>query len=400
MTYKILAVHNKYLIGGGEDQSFAAEVNLLKKKGHEIYEYLEDNSKIKSLGKLRTAFRTIWSVEAYRQIIDIYATFPFDLVYVQNFFPLVSPSIYYAARRLNVPVIQFLRNYRLLCANGYFFRDGKVCELCLGKYFPVYGIKYGCYRDSRMGSITLAAMVGIHRLLNTWSDKVDLYITLTKFAKDKFVEGGLPDHKIIVKPNFISTDPGIGQHRGNYALYIGRLSPEKGIHTLINAFQMLPQDIHLQIAGDGPLIEFVKQKIKVNKNIEYIGSIPNQQVVEKMQDATLLVFPSEWYEGMPRTIIEAFAVGLAVVSSDLGAMSSMISHQKNGLLFKPGNASDLAQQVQWIFNHAKVREKMSRNARAEFEAKYTAERNYEMVDQILRDVIGRKAKLSENAKAY
>ncbi len=197
---KILLAHNRYLIPGGEDESFRAEADLLRQHGHDVTLYEEDNRKVESLGKFRTALRTLWSTETHHRVSEILASGSFDLVSVQNFFPLISPSIYYAARKAGVPVIQTLRNYRLMCLNGYFFRDGMPCELCLNRP-AIPGIRYRCYRGSRSGSLVVACMQSLHRLIGTWNNKVDAYIALTDFSAVNH-RSGLPPQGL-VRPNFL-----------------------------------------------------------------------------------------------------------------------------------------------------------------------------------------------------
>ncbi len=227
---KVLMLHNRYLVPGGEDQSTAAEVALLT---HQVELLEHDNREIESLGKARTAARTLWSSDSYQRVHSKLCDGQFDVMHVQNFFPLWSPSVYYAAAKRGIPVVQTLRNYRLMCVNHSFFRDGQVCEDCLGRFMPWPGIVHACYKDSRMASGVVAGMIGLHKIMGTWRNRVDLYVALTEFAREKYITGGLPAERIVVNPNFVHPAPLAGTGGGGYALFVGRLSPEKGIPTLL-----------------------------------------------------------------------------------------------------------------------------------------------------------------------
>ena len=379
---KILMLHNRYLVPGGEDQSTAAEVALLRENGCEVELLEEDNRRVEELGKLRTAARTLWSQESFRRVRNRLRQGRHDVVHVQNFFPLWSPSVYYAAADCGVPVVQTLHNYRLTCVNAYLFRDGHVCEDCLGRFMPWMGIRHACYRQSRAASAVLASMIGLHKLLRTWERKVQVYVALTQFARQKYIAGGLPEEKIAVKPNFVYPAPQPGQGGGGYALFVGRLSPEKGIATLLKAWKTAGGCFPLKIVGDGPCAEQVVAATESTQSIEYLGRRAPDAVLRLMSEADVMVFPSEWYEGMPRTIVEAFAVGTPVVASNLGASGAMVIDRENGFHFKAGDADALSEVViRCKRNPAKLRE-MRANARRSFETLYSGPANFEMLLEI------------------
>lgn len=379
---KILKAHNYYLIGGGEDKSNQAEIELLKQYNNVVDFYTENNEKIKALGLIKTAIKTIWSQQSYSEIRYILNRDKYDIFHCENTFPLISPSAYYAAKAEGVPVIQTLRNYRFFCLNAYLFRDNQVCEDCLGKPIPLPGIIHSCYRNSKSGSLVLATMLSIHRLLRTYQRQVDIFIALTDFAKRKYIEGGLPKEKILIKPNFIYPDPGIGEGEGEFALFVGRLSPEKGINVLLEAWQKLDDNIALKIIGDGPLANVVTQFADKLSNVEYLGKQPIDIIYEIMGQAKALIFPSLWYEGLPRVIIEAYAKGTPVIASRLGSMETLIEHQRTGLHFSPGCAEELIQQVHWMLTYSNVWQQMRLEARLEYERYYTAEKNYQRLMEI------------------
>lgn len=376
---KILMLHNRYLLPGGEDQSAAAEAALLSRYGHEVELLEEDNRSVVELGKARTALRTLWSPESLSRIEEKLRAGRFDILHVQNFFPLWSPSVYYAASRCGVPVVQTLRNYRLICSNAVFFRENRVCEDCLGRFAPWPGILHACYRESRAASSVVAAMIGLHKLAGTWRNRVNAYIALTEFARDKFIAGGLPAEKITVKPNFIDPAPLPGNGGGGYALFVGRLSAEKGISTMIEAWNTAAAALALKIAGDGPLQELVKAAAAVNPKIQYLGRTTPQQTIELMRAAEFLVFPSSTYEGMPRTVIEAFAVATPVVASNLGATATMVIPGKTGFHFAAGNVSELRAMIEWCARNLDQARALRPNALAAFEASYTGAANLEQL---------------------
>ena len=384
---KILLAHNRYLFSGGERQVFEAELGLLRDNGHEVDVYTEDNLRIAELGNLQTATRTIWSRETYRQVKDKLRTGQHDIVHVHNFFPLISPSIYYAAEAENVPVVQTVHNFRLLCINGLLFRDGVVCEDCVGRMFPWPGIINACYKDSHGGSTAVATMLSIHRAIKTWERMVNTYIALTEFSRQKLIEGGLPEKKIAVKPNFISRDPGPGSGKGNFALFVGRLSPEKGIDTMLAAWSLLGETVPLKIVGDGPLRDQVITTAKSVSTIEHLGHLDNEQVLSLMQDALFLVFPSLLYENFPMTIIEAFATGLPVLASNLGNTATLIQSRQTGLHFKPGDASDLAAQALWLVNNPDALKEMRSVVRLTYEEQFAPSINYRLLSSIYKNTL-------------
>jgi glycosyltransferase involved in cell wall biosynthesis len=371
---RILSLHNRYVIRGGEDESREAEERLLREMGHEVSIYEEDNKIIESLNPIEVFKRTLWSQPSYEIVRKRLTHSPHDIVHIQNFFPLISPSAHYAAQAMGVPVIQTLRNYRLICPNGLFFRDGKVCEDCMGLPIPYPGVMHRCYRGNLSASAGVTAMVSMHRLLKTWQQQVTLFIALTQFARDKFIQGGFPADKIVVKPNFVHPDPGIGSGSGGYALYVGRLSVEKGLDTLLQAWNHLSSPFPLKIIGEGPLIDLVQAH--QSKQVEWLGRRPLPEVYQLMGEATVLIFPSNWYETFGRVAVEAFAKGTPVIGAKIGAIAELIAHGRTGRHFVPGDPADLAAQVEWMLTHPTQVQSMRKAARTEFEQRYTAKTNY------------------------
>lgn len=380
---RLLSVHNTYQIRGGEDESRESEEKLLRAHGHTVDIYEETNDRIQEFNAAQLAIKTVWSQETYRNISDRLQQQPYDIIHVQNFFPLISPAVHHAAKNSGIPVVQTLRNYRLLCPNALFFRDGKVCEDCLGKAIPYPGVLHSCYRENAAASAAVATMITAHKALRTWTKTVDLFITLTEFSRQKFIEGGLPADKIVVKPNFVYPDPGIGSGQGDFALYVGRLSVEKGIDTLIAAWEQLDIEIPLKIVGDGPLSDQVEQAARRLPQIELLGRRPLAEVHRLMGEAKCLIFPSKWYETFGRVAVESFAKGTPVVAAKIGAIAELVDSGKTGVHFEPGNSADLARKVtQFWRSPAEAIALMRATARATFEQKFTPAQNYQFMMEI------------------
>lgn len=386
---QILLCHNHYQQRGGEDLSFAAEAALLEAHGHGVVRYTVHNDAVDAMSRLQVAARTIWSRESYREVRSLIRRTRPDLMHCTNTFPLLSPSIYYAARAEGVPVVQSLRNYRLLCPGAYFLRDGKVCEDCLGRTIAWPGVKHGCYRDSRAASAVVATMSSVHRLLGTWTRAVDLFFTPSQFARRKFLEAGFPGDKVAVKPNFIDPDPGPGDGEGGYALFVGRLSPEKGIETLLTAWKLLGGALPLKIAGDGPLEEQVRQASAGNESIEYLGALAHHEVLDLMGRARCTIVPSIWYETFGRTIIESFAKGTPVLASRLGCMEELVDEGITGGLFAPGDPADLAAAVMRLLDDRAAADHLRNACRQTYLADYTADSNYRMLLELYERACGR-----------
>lgn len=264
-------------------------------------------------------------------------------MHFDNTFPLVSPGAYSAVRARGLPVVQSLRNYRLLCPSATFFRDGHVCEDCLGRTPPWPGIRHRCYRGSRGQTAIVATMLTAHRLRRTWLRDVDYYIALTAFSRQKFIEGGLPADRVVVKPNFVALPPPVEETARTGMLYVGRLSAEKGIATMLRAWERAGGDISLRIVDDGPLTATVAEAAAAIPTIHALGRRREEDTYALMAEAQALILPSEWYETFGRVAVEAFACGTPVIASRLGAMAEIVEDGVTGLLFTPGDAEDLEQ---------------------------------------------------------
>jgi glycosyltransferase involved in cell wall biosynthesis len=388
---KILVAHNFYRQRGGEDVSFEKERDLLRRAGHEVIEYCRSNEETQNcssvLAKIRLAKYTIGSNESYSELRSLLATEKPDVVHVHNTFVMISPSIFNACHDAGIPVVQTVHNYRMLCPAGDFFRDGQVCEECR-EYGVFRSITHACYRESRFATATVAGMIAINRK-RTWSQMVDRFIVLTEFSRSKFRAAKFPAEKLTIKPNFVHPDPGVGDASGGYALFVGRLSREKGLPTLISAWERLPKSVMLHIIGDGPLGEALQRQASEQglENITFHGTLGSREVMQIMRAARLLVFPSQCYENCPLTILEAYACGVPVIASRLGAMQEIVDDGRTGLHFDSSDPSDLPAKILWAWSHPNELTAMRREARAEFESRYTAEKNYEVLMDIYKSVL-------------
>ena len=383
---KILFVHNRYQQVGGEDAVCDAEMALISMNGHLASLALQDNSAINSLPTRVNAFLNITYSNKSRQWMreEISKHKP-DVVHVHNFFPLLSPSIYDACIESGIPVVQTLHNYRTICPGALLMRDGKICEDCMNGS-AYLSVRHRCYRGSAIGTFAVARMVQKHRTLGTWKSKVNRFIALTEFARSKFISAGFPEDKILVKPNFSvdsrAKENGVSQKRVG-ALFVGRLSQEKGVSTLMSAWRTL--DIPLRVAGTGPLDHEVARL--TGGMVIPLGMLDQKTVRKEMSRATFLVMPSECYEGFPMVLVEAFSQGLPVVASRLGAMAEIVEDGKTGLHFEAGNAKELTDKVQWMHEHPTECHQMGLNARMIYEEKYTPEMNYKILIDIYQRAI-------------
>lgn len=382
---RVLLCHNYYQQPGGEDRVFAAEGELLESRGHEVLRYTAHNDCIETMSRAALLRRTLWSSEAYDDVRALVRRHRPDVMHCHNTFPLLSPSVYRAARDEGVPVVQTLHNYRLLCLNATLLRKGQPCEECVQRATPWPGVRHACYRGSYTASAAAAMMLQWHRWRRTWTEAVDHYIALSEFSRRKFLDAGFPAGKITVKPNFVSSNSGAGNGDGDYALFVGRLAPEKGIHTLLAAWSWLRSDIQLRIVGDGPLAAMVDEAAAADPRITWLGQCSPAEVQATLRDAVCLVMPSVWYETFGLTITEAFAAGTPVIASRMGSMRELVADGRTGFHFTPGDGADLADKVETFFRASATRTTMRLAARREYEERYTADVNYGM----LMDVYGR-----------
>jgi glycosyltransferase involved in cell wall biosynthesis len=379
---RVLIVHNHCIDFAGDDVAVASESSLLSSMGHEVSLWTQRNDELQRLApRIETALRLTHNSTFAAALSRRIAEFRPDVMHCHGLFPRITTSAYDAAAAAGVPVVQTLHDFRLVCcANAFLHRNGRTCELCVtGSSY--WGAWHRCYRDSWIGSLFVTHALDVHRRAGTLQRRVQRFIAPSESSKSRFVAAGLPDSRIVVKPNFIADtgEPPTGPRDG--ALFVGRLSPEKGLRTLIDAWRRI--DHPLRILGSGPLSHFVS--MAADSRIIPMGHRPNGEVGPTMQQARFLVMPSEWIEGCPLVIVEAFANALPVIASRLGAMAEMVEDGVTGLLFAPGDPDDLAAKVAWAFAHGQDMAQMGAAARRVYEDRFSAEKNYPQLVRIYED---------------
>ncbi len=394
---KILQLHNRYQIVGGEEGVVQAEKQLLDSQGHQVrlLEVTNDDL-VGAKAKLGAAIGAIYSQASKQLVLEELKSFQPDIVHVHNFFPLLSPSVYDACQDAGIPVVQTLHNYRLICPKAMLFRDGKVCEACVGKSVAIEGIRSGCYRGSKAQTAVVAAMLAYHQWRGTWAQRVTTYIALTEFQKQKLIEGGLPADKIQVKCNFVEMPEMIPVDRQDFVLFVGRLAEEKGVTDLIAAYRNAhrlddsnPPLPSLKIVGDGPLKAELIAEVEqagLSDRITFLGRQDKMQVLNMMQMAQVLVFPSIWYEGFPLTLAEAFACGLPAIVPNLGSMAEIVQPDVTGFHFRSRDIEDLIRVIREAVADGDRLQRLSQQARKTYEQNYTAKINYDRLFEIYQKI--------------
>ena len=378
---KVLVAHDHYRSSApsGEDAVYRNERNLLESRGLDVvpFECFNDDIEDGSLAaKIRVAADTAWSRRTYARLSELIRRARPDVAHFHNTFPLMSPSVYAACRDHSVPVVQTLHNYRLICAGAMLTRNGRPCEQCVG-HAPWPALRHRCYRDSLPATSAVVWMLTRNRARRTYETLVDRYIALTRFAAEKLVAGGLPPDRMELKPNFLPRPRGPGAGDGNYAVFVGRLSREKGLRTLLEAWKAV-KGLPLKIVGDGPLRPDLEDTARRNAlAVEFVGRRTSEEVLDLLASAALCVVPSEWYEGFPMVVVEAYSCGTPVVASRIGSLSEIVVEGVTGAGFEPGNAADLAARVSALVANRPRLAALRRTTRAEFDSLYTADRSYE-----------------------
>jgi len=401
---KILFLHNYYRYRGGEDLSFESEVAMLRKSRHEVVTMTRHNDQRTGIsGAIGMARDSFYNSAARREVATMIAEHRPDVMHCNNLFPQFSPSVYGAAREQGVAVVQALRNYRAFCVNSLFYRDGKVCTECLGRSIAIPGVLHKCYRNSHFASAMVATMQRAHKAMNARDTAIDLFFTPSEFARQIYIRGGFDPDRIVVKPNFVENDhgpgDGLGDDQGEYALFIGRLSAEKGLHVLLAAWERLNKQSHpteswkcprLKIVGDGPLAEEVRLMTKRIPNIESLGQKSHHEILELLGGAKFLVMPSVWYETFGRTIIEAFSRGTPAVVSSTGSMAELVRDGQTGMTFITGDDEDLSLKIRELMSYPPDRLRdMRLKAHEEYLARYTSQANEPKLMQIYETAIAR-----------
>lgn len=382
---RVLLAHNRYRIRGGEDAAVDRDLAALERAGCAVEVVYLDNDALDSrLAQARTALETAHAPRGVATVMAAARRFAPDVVHVHNFFPRLSPSVHAAARNAGYATVQTLHNYRLLCAGALLMRDGVPCEVCVDGS-PYQAVRYGCYRGSRIGTLAVARMIGRHRRIGTWQRDVDRFVALTPFARDRFTAAGLPAARIQIRPNGLP-DPGPpadGPREG--ILYVGRLSPEKGVLVLARAAGRTKARI--AVMGEGPAVD----ALAGHPRLDLHGPCSREVVQAAMARAAAVVLPSLWYEGLPMVLAEAFAAGTPVVASRIGALAGLVADGVTGLLAAPGDATDLARSLDRICDDPAGAAAMGRAARAVYEREWREDATTRALLDIYREAIAARA---------
>ncbi|MEX0285052.1 MAG: glycosyltransferase family 4 protein [Paracoccaceae bacterium] len=378
LKLRILMVHNGYKIRGGEDISAEMETQVLREAGHHVDYVTAENDDIQTTRDMaRTAASAIWSRAWHRKVSNMLAVGGYDILHAQNLFPLISPSIYYAARRHGVPVVQAVRNYRLACPSATILREGKVCTDCIGRRIKLPSVRHRCYRGSAVGTAAVGAISGWHGAVGTWRDKVDCYLAVSNTVADVLAQEGFPPDRIMVKPDFtyrVGTAH-LRPPKRSHVLFVGRLSPEKGLPLLFDAWSRVHSDLPLRVVGEG------RMPANVPKGVELVGKKPLEGVLEEMRDAVCVVMPGSWPEPFGRVAVEAFSQGTPVIASDSGGVADTVQSGRNGALFKTGDAYDLATQLSHLLQDTDARHRCEAGAMASYTDRFTPEANLTYLEQ-------------------
>ena len=372
---RILSIFNRYTVHGGEEEVFRREADLLEGAGHEVTRHTAENAALFRRGPAAAVCAMIWNTDAARDVARLVAERRAEIVHVHNFFAALSPTILTAAHDAGAAVVLTLHNFRLLCANAMLLRDQAPCERCVGLPLAWPGMIHGCYRGSRLQSSALAVMVAVHRLAGTWDHGVDRFVALTDSSRHIFLQGGLPADKVVVKPNFVEDRHGEQERRRHGALLVGRMIEEKGVLLVVEAWR--GWDYPLRVLGEGPLRELIGGE----------GQKTQAEVAEAMAGAAFLVVPSLGYETFGLVVIEAFSAGLPVIAAGRGALADLIRDGETGLLFRPGDAADLAAKIRWAAENPEAMRQMGRRARRTYERLYTPAANLPLLEALYADAL-------------
>lgn len=400
----VARIHNFYRRSGGEDQTLAAEIAMLRQRGHRVERFFQHNSNIQEKGlfaRASLAAKAVWNPASKKALTRFLLDHKIDIAHFHNTVPLLSPSAYYSAVDAGVPIVQTVHNYRTFCPAATLFRAGTICEACIGRRFAFPAVIYSCYRGDRFASFTQAATNAVHQIIGTYSSVIDAYICMTDFARQKAIAGGLPADRVHTKPHFVHPAPELGRGEGGFALYVGRLTSEKGWQTLTRAWRLARPKLTLRIIGDGPDRDAVQQVCNQSPQVIWNGWLAYRDIFAAMQEAAFLVFPSEWYETFGRVIVEAFACGTPVIATALGGHPEIVINEYNGLLFRPGDAYDLAAKITWFEENGTIAAVMRQNALHTFRTQYTAELNYAQLLEIYSAALARRGRhLSTRTRHY
>jgi glycosyltransferase involved in cell wall biosynthesis len=389
---KVLVIHNNYQQPGGETAVVEAEVELLRQCGHRVVIYRRDSADVQEYTFLQKAvflLDTIYSRRTYQEVCKLVAGEQPDVAHIHNVFPLISPSVYWALKDCGVPIVQTVHNYRFMCPNGLFYTHRHVCERC--KYGnTLHAIRWRCYRQSYLFTALYALSIGWNRFRDVFLS-IERFIAQTDFVASKLTESGVATPERIVTLGYFLPDPLPLQApcstQSPYIVFLGRLSPEKGLDVLLDAMIGIP-NLDLKVAGDGPLADMLKCYCEAHdlKQVEFLGHITGDQKWTLLRNALALVAPSIWYEISPVVILESLAVETPVIVSDLGSLPYFVENNKVGLLFPAGDSNGLREKLSWALAHPQEMLTMGKQGRQVFEEHHSAEVHYRKLMEIFASV--------------
>ncbi len=378
---RVLIIHSRYLSGptSGENSVVEDEARLLAEGGHRVGVWQPTPKRVGGLGLARTGIDATWSREAVSRVRRILRERRPEIVHFHNLFPTISPAVLRVAADEGAVPVMTLHNYRLMCLPATFLRGGRICEDCVGRP-PWPGVVHRCYRGSLPGSVALATSLSLHRALGSF-DRVALFLPVSEFVRGKYIEGGFPPGRLRVKPNFAwPTTRRVGS--GDHFLFVGRLSPEKGIRTLIEAWKDVPAK--LLVVGDGP--EEARLRSIAPPNVEFTGAVPRERVADFLMGARALLLPSLWYEAQPRVIPESYAAGVPVVASRIGGLPDFVVEGRSGFLVPTHDPAGWAEVVVRLLNDAEA-ERLGEGAFRLWSDRYSPERALEDLENSYRDAL-------------
>jgi glycosyltransferase involved in cell wall biosynthesis len=388
---RILQVYNEYRTWGGEDTVAYLEAEMLRRRGHEVERLLVSTKKIDGAGPIKlmiAGMGAVWSFHGHSLMRRAIARFSPDIVHVHNSFPLLSPSIFWAAHDAGVPAVQTIHNFRFVCACAHLLRNENPCQDCVGR-FPWPALRHRCYQNSYPATSVVVAMNVFHRLVGTFVNKVHAYIVLNEFSKEIMLRTGLPEDRVHIKPNFVMEPDGLPVPRQRQVVFAGAISRSKGVHLLLQAWSKLsPAEFKLILIGDGPARVELEGKYAQVPGIEWHGAQSQQKVVETLAASHWLVLPSLYYENCPMVIPEAFSVGTPVIVPNHGAFPAFVTNSRDGLLFAPGDADSLANTLGTALNATNdVWLRCSEEARATYRRTFAEVQNYEQLISVYGNAI-------------
>ncbi|WP_111709967.1 glycosyltransferase family 4 protein [Lutibacter citreus] len=385
---KILIIHNKYSSYSGEEAVVEAQINWLRSNGHEVVTYFRSSEEITSIkfGKIKSFFTAFYNLKTIREIKQLIKKEEPNVVHVHNLYPLVSPAILPVIKKMGIPIVITVHNYRLLCPNGLFFNNNKICEKCTGKNKELNCISNNC-ENSFFKSTGYALRNFWARKREYYTSNVDVFLCLTKFQKNKLVANGFSSEKCEVLPNFYNkqikeVDYNIEER--NYIAFAGRISPEKGIPLLLAAAKKLPH-ISFQLAGG--IREGYEKELEIPENVILRGMLSGKEFEAFYKNARCLVLSSIWYEGFPMVFPEAMVHKLPIIAPNMAGYPEIVEDNFNGLLFSPNNSNSLASCIEKIWNNNTLYQKFGANAFIKVKNKYSSKVYFNNLETIYNKLL-------------